>query len=197
MIKPRNLAILMQRHADFISTSRYDPTRRTCFVSYHDADFGEVESFIRQFGVEFIPRCVGVTEQDGFVGSLDEEYIKSRIRQEHLGDSTVTIVLIGRETWYQKFNDWEIAASLDDDPLRRRNGILAMPLPSLRNRAILPERIRDNYVVADNDRSYVIYESYPTTPEGFRAKIDRAEAVRFDAARQVDNSRPIRRTDAT
>ncbi len=196
MIKPRNLAVLMQRLADLISTTRHDPTRHTCFVSYHDADFGEVESFIRQFGEEFVPRCIGVTPQDGFVGSLDEHYIKSRIREECLGDSTVTIALLGRETWHQMFVDWEIAASLLEGPVRPRNGILAMPLPSMRNRATLPERIRDNFFGAGDEKSSVIYESYPTTRESFRAKLDRAHASRSQAGAEVNNARPLRRTDS-
>lgn len=196
MIKPRNLALLMQREADLISTTRHDPARHICFVSYHDADFSEVETFIRQFGEEFVPRCVGVTPQDGFVRSLDERYIKSRIRDENLGDSTVTIVLLGRETWHQMFVDWEIAASLEEGPGRPRNGILAMPLPSMRNQAILPERIRDNFFGALDEKSSVIYESYPTTQESFRAKLDRAHASRSRAGAEVNNARALRRTDS-
>ena len=163
-------------------------------MAYHDADFSEVEAFIRQFGEEFVPRCIGVTEQDSFVGSLDEHYIKSRIQDENLDDSTVTIVLLGRETWHQQFVDWEIAASLLDGSARRRNGILAMPLPSMRNQAILPARIRDNFFGAGDERSSVIYESYPTTRESFRAKLDRAAACRSPA--EVNNDRPLRRSDS-
>lgn len=196
MIKPRNLAVLMQRTADLVSTTRYDPSRYTCFVSYHDADFSEVESFVRQFGDEFVPRCIGVTPQDRFVGSLDEHYIKSRIRAENLGDSTVTIVLLGRETWHTMFVDWEIAASLPDGPVQQRNGILAMPLPSMRNQVILPERIRDNFFGPDDERSSVIYESYPTSRESFRAKLDRAHASRSNGGAEVNNARPLRRSDS-
>lgn len=196
MIKPRNLAVLMQRHADLISTTRHDPTRRTCFVSYHDADFSEVESFIRQFGEEFVPRCIGVTPQDGFVGSLDDHYIKSRIREECLADSTVTIVLLGQETWHQMFVDWEIAASLLEGQSRPRNGIVAIPLPSMRNRATLPERIRDNFFGAGDEKSSVLYESYPTTRESFRAKLDRVHASRSLAGAEVNNARPLRRSDS-
>lgn len=196
MITPRNLAILMQRLADLVSTTTYDPTRPTCFVSYHDADFSEVESFIRQFGAAFIPRCIGVTEQDGFVNSLDEQYIRSRVRHEQLADSTVTIVLIGRETWHQKFVDWEIAASLLESPARLRNGVLALPLPSLRNRAVLPARIRDNFFGPGDEKSYVVYESYPISLDSFRAQLARAHAARTDVGRAVNNSRPLRRTDA-
>lgn len=186
----------MQRLADLVSTSAYDPSRLTCFVSYHDADFSEVESFIRQFGGEFMPRCIGVTEQDSFVGSLDEHYIMTCVRDECLGDSTVTLVLIGQETWHQRFVDWEIAASLLSSPIRPRNGILALPLPSMRNRAILPERIRDNLSMTGDAESYVIFEGYPTSPAAFAAQLRRAHAARSDAGREVNNSRPLRRTDS-
>ena len=196
MITSRKLSILMQRVADLVSTGSYDPTRSTCFVSYHDADFSEVESFIRQFGAEFIPRCIGVTEQDGFVGSLDDRYIMSRVREEKLGDSTVTIVLLGSQTWHQRFVDWEVAASLRDGPVQPRSGILAMPLPSMSNRAILPERIMDNFGGAGNEKSCVVYESYAVTRDAFREKLARADAARSDASREVNNSRPLRRTDS-
>ncbi|MCY3952603.1 MAG: TIR domain-containing protein [bacterium] len=196
MAKAKNLAFLMQRLADLISTSRVDPTRLTCFVCYHDADFSDVESFIRQYGTEFVPRCIGVSEKDGFVGSLDDHYIMSRVREEILGDSTVTLLLLGRETWHQRFVDWELAASLHETPVRSRNGILALPLPSMGNRAVLPDRIRDNHFGADSERSPVIYASYPATRESLRTMLDRADKSRVDEARTVDNRRPLRRTDS-
>ncbi|MDE0654214.1 MAG: TIR domain-containing protein [bacterium] len=195
MIKPRNLAVLMQRLADLVSTTRNDPTRLTCFVCYHDADFSEVETFIRQFGEEFVPRCVGVTDQDSFVGSLDEHYIKSRVRDDCLGDSTVTILLLGRQTWHQRYIDWELAASLLEGPVGQRNGILVMPLPSMKNTVVLPERIRDNFF-GDNGTSPVVFESYPSTRESFRAKLDRAHVSRSDTDRDVNNDRPLRRRDS-
>ena len=186
----------MQRHADLVSTTVYDPARPTCFLCYHDADFSEVEAFVRRFGTAFVPRCIGVTPTDGYVDSPDDHYLMSRIRDQNLADSTITIVLLGQETWHQRFIDWEIAASLLEGPVRRRNGILVMPLPSMRNRAPLPERIRDNFSAADNDRSAAVYEGYPTTRESFRAKLDRAAAAGADPARPVNNSRPLRRTDS-
>jgi len=196
MVKPKNLSMLMQRLADLVSTSRVDPTRLTCFVCYHDADFSDVESFIRQYGTEFVPRCIGVNEKDGFVGSLDDHYIVSRVREEILGDSTVTILLLGMETWHQRFVDWEIAASFHETPVRSRNGIVAMPLPSMGNRAVLPARIRDNVLGADGEKSSVLYASYPAGRESLRTLLDRADKSRFAETTVVDNSRPLRRTDS-
>lgn len=195
MNKAKKLATLMQRLADLVSTTRHDPTRLTCFVCYDDEDYSEVESFIRQFAEEFVPRCVGVTPQDSFVGSLDDRYIADAVREEILGDSTVTILLLGRDTWKRSFVDWEIAASLLETPHRQRNGILAMPLPSMGNKAILPERVRDNFFGADNEKSAVIFEGYPTSRELFRAQLDHAHASRSEDVRVVDNARSLRRAD--
>ena len=69
--------------------------------------------------------------------SLDESYenmtddeILAAIRQEHLKDSTVTIVLIGSETANRKWIDWEIYSSLRPYGSRSRNGLLGIYLPT-------------------------------------------------------------------
>ena len=195
MIKPRNLAMLMQRTADLISTSAFDPSRRVCFVSYDSADYSEVEQFILQFGREFVPRCTGVTDQGRLGRGPDEGFLLSQVRAQHLGDSTVTILLVGRETWHRKFVDWEIAASLGGGHMNPRSGILVLPLPSTGNRVILPERISDNYNSDDPDGSYVVFAGYPSAPGVLRTLIERAHAVRSEEWRQVDNSRGLRRSD--
>ncbi|MYJ13449.1 MAG: hypothetical protein F4078_03910, partial [Acidimicrobiia bacterium] len=115
---------------------------------------------------------------------------------ECLSDSTVTIVLVGKETWHQRFVDWEIAASLISSSTRTRNGILALPLPSMRNRVILPERIRDNLAAGDGALPCATFESYPTSRDSFAAQLGRAAGARSDASIEVHNSRPLRRTDS-
>ena len=42
--------------------------------------------------------------------TLDE--ISRRVRDDYLSDSTVTVVLVGKDTWRRKHVDWEIAATL-------------------------------------------------------------------------------------
>ena len=75
-----------------------DSTRHKCFISYHVDDMDEVESFLDTLGSEFIPRSVGVTQEDDFVDRVNDDYIKRTIREKYLTDSTVTIVLLGRCT---------------------------------------------------------------------------------------------------
>lgn len=186
----------VQRIAELASLRKSDSTRHKCFISYHVADLAEVETFVDDFGSEFIPRSVGVTEEDDFVDSSDTEYIKRRIREKYLADSTVTIVLLGKGTWGRKFVDWEISSSLRNDTVNRRSGLLAIPLPSMNNSANLPARIRDNWVDGDQAASYASYRSYPSSLQGLRNDIESAFQARSSKGHLVDNSRPLRQRNA-
>ena len=87
-------------------------TRRKCFISYHHADEDEVQQFIQQFDHDrdvLIARGIGASMSGDIIDSTNTEYIKQQIRAKYLRDTTVTIVLIGQETWKRRFVDWEIA----------------------------------------------------------------------------------------
>ena len=60
-----------------------------------------------------------------------DEQIRTKIRDEYLRDSAVTIVLIGADTKHRKHVDWEIHSSMYDDKINKRSGILAVKLPTL------------------------------------------------------------------
>lgn len=193
----KDLMLRVQRVAEAASLRKSDSTRHKCFVSYHVADVDEVSQFLDDFGTEFIPRSVGVTEEDDFVDSTDTEYIKRRIREKYLADSTVTIVLLGRCTWGRKFVDWEISSSLRNDPVNKRSGLLVMPLPSMNNSATLSDRIKDNWVKDKPEDSYASYLAYPSSASSLRSKIDEAFLARTTKADKVDNSRALRLANAS
>lgn len=182
--------------AETAAARKVDATRHKCFVSYHVDDLDEVTRFLDDFGSEFIARSVGVTEEDDFVGSTDSEYIKRRIRELYLTDSTVTISLLGRCTWARKFVDWEISSSLRDDSVNKRSGLLAIPLPSMDNSSVLPARIKDNWIEGDLASSYAVYAPYPTTTIVLRARIEEAFKARTAKADKVNNSRELRQNNA-
>ena len=186
----------VQRIAEQASLRKSDSSRHKCFISYHVADMGEVERFVADYGSEFLPRSVGVTEDDDFVASTDTEYIKRRIREKYLADSTVTIVLLGAGTWGRKFVDWEISSSLLNDSVNRRSGLLVIPLPSMRNSAHLPDRVSDNWVKGDQAASYSAYRGYPTGLSSFRADIEAAFVARGSKGSLVNNSRALRQRNA-
>ncbi|WP_278553563.1 TIR domain-containing protein [Companilactobacillus pabuli] len=68
------------------------------------------------------------------INSIDENYIMRKIREEHLKDSTITLVLIGERSYEkglfyenQTYIKRELQASLYDIP----NGIVGIVLPSM------------------------------------------------------------------
>lgn len=193
----RDLMLRVQRVAEAASLRKSDSTRHKCFVSYHVDDMDEVTTFLDDYGAEFIPRSVGVTDEDDFVDSDDEDYIKRRIRETYLSDSTVTIVLLGKCTWGRKFVDWEISSSLRNDSVNKRSGLLVMPLPSMNNSATLSDRIKDNWLEGKPDESYASYLSYPTSASALRSNIEAAFQARTTKADKVDNSRSLRRANAS
>jgi hypothetical protein len=191
----RQQMIRLQERAEQRSAQSADPTRHKCFVSYHVADMDEVTVFLDDYSTEFIPRSVGVTAEDDFVNSTDDEYIKRRIREIYLTDSTVTIVLLGTCTWSRKFVDWEISSSLRNDGVNRRSGLLAVPLPSRNNTATLPGRVGDNWFQGDPSASYASYESYPSSRQQLRTAIETAFAARTTKSDKVNNARPLRQAN--
>jgi hypothetical protein len=56
--------------------------------------------------------------------------VRQKIRDEYLRDSTVTVVLIGSETWKRKHVDWEIGSSIRNTAYNPRSGLLGILLPS-------------------------------------------------------------------
>lgn len=193
----RDLMLKAQRVAESATARKADATRHKCFVSYHIDDLEEVTTFLDDFGTEFIPRSVGVTVEDDFVDSDDDDYIKRRIREKYLTDSTVTIVLLGKCTWSRKFVDWELSSSLRNDAVNKRSGLLAIPLPSMNNRSRLPDRIKDNWVENQPGESYARYRPYPTTAASLRNDIEVAFAARDSKADKVYNRRALRQKNAS
>lgn len=150
--------------------------RHKVFVSYHQADEREVNKFITDFGSVFITKALGTNDRDDFIESDDTDYVMRRISELYLTDSTVTIVLVGKCTWSRKYVDWEVASSLRNDIRNKRNGLLAIQLPSaVRPAAKLPDRVSDN---VDGERGYARYWTYPASMSNLRNRIDIALAAR-------------------
>ena len=172
--------------------------RRKCFISYHQADEGEVRKFIDDFDDVFIAKELGVTDDDDFIDSDDTDYVMRRIRELYLTDSTVTIAMVGGCTWARRYVDWEVQSSLRDDPVNQRSGLLAITLPSLANKTRkLPARVDDN-VIRDadaNDTGYARWVKYPMTASGLRNRIEEVYDLRDKI--KPDNSRERRRRNSS
>lgn len=184
----------LARLAEAVKQRNNDPTRHKCFVSYHVDDADDVAAFLDSFGSVFIPKTIGVTEDDPFIDSSDDDYIKSRISGKYMSDSTVTILLVGKCTWGRKFVDWEIGATLRNSPKNKRSGLLAYKLRSADRQQKIPDRLNDNWV--KDGESYARYYTYPSSSSDVRRHINDAFDARDDRAHLVKNDRDLRRRNS-
>ena len=163
--------------------------KHRCFVSYHEVNSTAVKNFLEEFSDVFTGKTVGVTDEDDFINSEDNEYVMRRIREKYLSNTTVTIVLIGECTKARKYVDWEIASSLRNDPVNGRSGLLGVNMKSIGSRGFAPPRLGDNYDSKDTAGSYALYQTYPNTAQGLRNAIQTA----FDrrGTHTPNNKRPL------
>lgn len=177
------------------AAAKGDQTRHKCFLSYHASDSDEVADFVEDFGDVFIPRVIGVSEEDDFIDSDDTDYVMDRIREKYLRDSTVTIVLIGQCTWARRFVDWEVYSSLRNDKLNRRSGLMAVTLRSRADKdRQLPARVGDN---VDDDKLYARWWKYPTSGSSLKNMIQEAFDARTTKAHLINNKRDRRLRNAS
>ena len=129
--------------------------RHRVFVSYyHNDDQHYKELFESRFSNIYdiyVSESVKMGDIDDT--KLSTERIRQKIRDEHLRDSTVTIVLIGAHTWQRKFVDWEIGSSIRQTKSNPRSGLLGILLPTYPrpqgdstkySRYTIPPRLYDN-----------------------------------------------------
>lgn len=176
-----------------------DPARRKCFLSYHVADADEVTAFIDSFGDVFIPKVLGVSDESPFIDSDDTDYIMDKIREDHLTDSTVTIVLVGKCTWARRFVDWEVYSTLRNDKNNRRSGLLAIELKSVKGDSTLPARVSDNVKRDANkkDVGYARWIAYPISKETLRSYIEDAFTARTSRPSTIVNTRERKKANST
>jgi hypothetical protein len=175
------------------------PVRHKCFLSYHAVDAEEVLSFVESFGDYFIPRAIGVSEDDPVIESEDSDYIMDRIRSKYLANSTVTIVMVGKCTWARKFVDWEIYSSLRRGKVDRLNGLMAIQLPSAKSpSAKLPPRVQDNVIrEGTKDIGYARYYAYPTRGGTLQNWIQDAFDARSTRDHLIYNSRDRKKINSS
>ena len=131
---------MSNRHKVFVSYHHYnDQEYRECFEGW----FSDVYDIM-------VSKSVQIDDIDP---NLKTDTIRQKIRDEHLRDTTVTVVLIGAETWKRKHVDWEPRPSIRDTKLNSRSGLLGILLPTYprppgapRNYypATIPPRLYDN-----------------------------------------------------
>jgi len=121
---------------------------------------------------------------------LKPEIIRQKIRDKYLRDSTVTVVLIGTETWKRKHVDWEIGSSIRQTAYNPRSGLLGILLPSYPssypnpfNLKTIPPRLYKNV-----EKGYAKLYKWSTNPQLVKEWID--EAFKNRKTIIPDNSYP-------
>lgn len=174
--------------SQYLQAERAKAARRKCFISYSSADRTDVDQFLESFHDALIPKVIGVTDSDDFINSSDSDYVMSKIREKYLGDSTVTICLIGNCTHSRRYIDWELKSTLRRGSYTP-NGMLGILLPSMGNQGHLPPRFKDNWDKTDS--KYALYKSYPDSVATLKAWIEKAYDRRSSRANLIVNSRDM------
>lgn len=104
-----------------------DETKHKVFISYYHHDdqyFKHV--FEGSFGHMFTNKSV---EPGDIATDNSDEYIKRLIQEDYISDSSVVLVLVGRNTKSRKHVDWEISAGLNKK-VNGYSGLVGILLPT-------------------------------------------------------------------
>jgi hypothetical protein len=133
-----------------------------------------IDDLIRKFG-EHLEFFTDSSRSDATDAEGAEDL--SQACREAIEATSVTIVVIGRQTGCRKFVDWELWYTL-----QKKHGLLAISRPDLDDSSIcLPERLVDN-----GKSGYAKWYPYPGIEHVLRLRIE--EACDADKNR-IDNSR--------
>jgi len=100
------------------------------FISFHHANDQWYKEELQRLNINhdlFIDVSVDTGDIDK---NLSDESIRQKIRDDYLGESTVTILLVGTETKNRNHIDWELKSSMINGKKNKKSGILVINLPS-------------------------------------------------------------------
>lgn len=131
-VAPRGLANLFEL-----------PKKPRLFISYHHKnDQRWYDRFSKIFAGTY--DLFSDTSIDRKIDSDDPDYQSRKIREDHITGSSITVLLLGAETWKRKHVDWEIHSTLE-----KEHALLGLILPTrVANSAgdvIVPGRFHDNF----------------------------------------------------
>ena len=126
--------------------------RHNVFISFHHENDEKYKERFEYLFSDIYDILETKAVDDGDIDqNLKTETIRQKIRDEFIRQATVTIVLIGSETWKRRHVDWEISSSIRDTKLNSRTGLLGIILPTYPrkntqecNPCTIPPRLYDN-----------------------------------------------------
>lgn len=112
--------------------------KRRVFISFDHDDTAQVNGFLGLRNIidnlEFYNHKL-----DHEIQGQSDEYKRRKIREKYIRPASVTVVLIGTQTAYSKWVDWEI-----EDSIAEGNGLLGIRL--LGTNGTIPPRLPSNHV---------------------------------------------------
>ncbi|MBQ5319091.1 MAG: TIR domain-containing protein [Oscillospiraceae bacterium] len=128
--------------------NRYNHAIHKVFISFYHYDDQKYKDYI---DTHFSGMIINKSVMNGEYNSENsDEYIKRLIREDKISDSSVIVVLIGKNTKNRKHVDWEIYAGLSDS-INGSAGLVGIMLPTVRkdfygkyNCNDMPQRFADN-----------------------------------------------------
>ena len=144
--------------------------RHNVFISHHDTDREYKRRFLQMMGDLVVDKSVDEDDIDDT--DLATETIRQAIRDSHIRQASVTIVLIGPCTWQRMHVDWEIHSSIRATDSNSRCGLMGIWLPEHPDyRAdeysprLIPARLADN---KEGDDPYAALYDWPPKRKGRR-----------------------------
>ena len=106
-------------------------TMHKVFISFHhDNDQWYKDELVR-WGTRYEIFEDGSVELGEIPDDWEPQQIREYIRDEHLRDTSITILLVGTETKNRKHIDWELYSSMYNGKKNKKSGILVINLPSV------------------------------------------------------------------
>ena len=140
--------------------------RHKVFISFHEADIEFKRQFLQLIEGHAIDKSVHDDDIDDT--NLTVSRIRQIIRDDFIADATVTVVLVGTNTWQRKHVDWEIGSSISKTDHNDRCGLVGILLPSHPNHRaksiksnLLPPKLADNM---QSDDPYAKLYKWPENP---------------------------------
>ena len=142
------------------------------FISYHHSNDQGYKEALVEFGKRHSLFLDSSVDSGDIPDTWTDEQIRREIRDRHLRDSTVTIVLVGTETKRRKHIDWEIHSSMYDGPVNKKSGIVVINLPGISESYTAPHGDEEKRLLYPNVNSWITinereeYERrYPYMPQ--------------------------------
>jgi hypothetical protein len=100
------------------------------FISYHHANDQQYKAILLNINERLGVFADYSVDTGNIDPNLPPQTIRCKIRDEYLGDSSVTVLLVGTGTAGRKHVDWETYSSMINGSVNKKSGIVVVQLPS-------------------------------------------------------------------